>query len=125
MMVVTKMLHELQGLVAGHLPLPVAPVLSRFARRSTARRPAVDPSSAAASLLIRNMTAVRRARHPSFTKDWVWIVGRLSPSGQATRKPHARGNHAGAGDDPSISGRANYYCHIQPLRMPISLILYF
>ncbi|HTF73179.1 MAG TPA: hypothetical protein VK620_02375 [Bradyrhizobium sp.] len=64
----TKMFHELQGIVAGHLSFPVA-VFAQADQWSTAHRPAVDQLSAAAWLLIRNMTAVRSARGVGFTKE--------------------------------------------------------
>jgi hypothetical protein len=67
--VLTEMFHELQRIVAGHLSFPVAPFLAQADQWSTGHRPAVDRLSAAAWLLIRNMTAVRSARGVGFTKE--------------------------------------------------------
>jgi hypothetical protein len=75
--VLAEMFHELQGFVAGHLSLSSRAVFAQADQWSTAHRPAVDQLSAAAWLLIRNMTAVRSARGVGFTKE-LGVAGSLA-----------------------------------------------
>jgi len=67
--VLTEMFHET---ARNRRPSSVFSSRAVFAQAdqwSTAHRPAVDQLSAAAWLLIRNMTAVRSARGVGFTKE--------------------------------------------------------